>query len=43
MAYMREITRFEPDKIAIKAAIEGGVEVPGARIVKNDGLTISGK
>lgn len=41
MAYMREIpARFEPDKVMIEAAIEGGVDVPGARIVKRDRLTL---
>lgn len=39
--YMREIpAKYEPDKALIKKAIKDGFEVPGARIVKNDRLTI---
>ena len=40
MAYMREKRTFEPDKVAIEAAINGGIDVPGARIVKRDRLTL---
>jgi hypothetical protein len=29
-----------PDKKAIKAALDAGTDVPGARIVKKDRLTI---
>lgn len=40
--YLREIpARYEPDKTLIKQAIEDGYDVPGARVVKRDRLTIS--
>lgn len=39
--YLREIpAKHEPDKVLIKKAISDGFEVPGARIVKKDRLTI---
>lgn len=39
--YLREIPmRWEPDKTLIKKAIKDGYEVPGARVVKKDRLTI---
>lgn len=39
--YMREIpAKQEPDKTLIKKAIKDGFEVPGARIVSKDRLTI---
>jgi hypothetical protein len=39
--YMREIpAKHEPDKALIKRAIGDGFDVPGARIVKRDRLTI---
>ncbi|MGE5452213.1 MAG: siphovirus Gp157 family protein [Acidobacteriota bacterium] len=39
--YMREIpAKTEPDKTLIKKAIKDGFEVPGARLVKKDRLTI---
>lgn len=39
--YMREIpAKQEPDKALIKKAIHDGYDVPGARIVKKDRLTI---
>jgi Siphovirus Gp157 len=39
--YMREIpARFEPDKTLIRKAIDDGFEVPGARVVAHDRLTI---
>ena len=39
--YMREIpATTEPDKALIKRAIKDGFEVPGAKIVKRDRLTI---
>lgn len=39
--YMREIpAKQEPDKTLIKKAIKAGYEVPGARIVAKDRLTI---
>lgn len=41
--YLRQppIPTPQPDKAAIKKTIESGVDVPGARIVKNDRLVIS--
>lgn len=40
--YLREIpAKHEPDKTLIKQAIKDGFEVPGARLVKRDRLTIS--
>lgn len=39
--YLREIpAKHEPDKTLIKKAIKDGFEVPGAKIVKRDRLTI---
>ena len=39
--YMREIpAKFEPDKTLIRKAIDDGFEVPGARVVSRDRLTI---
>lgn len=39
--YLREIpAKHEPDKTLIKRAIKDGYEVPGARLVKRDRLTI---
>ena len=39
--YMREIpAKFEPDKTLIRKAIDDGFEVPGARLVVRDRLTI---
>lgn len=39
--YLREIpAKFEADKTLIKKAIKDGFEVPGARLVKRDRLTI---
>lgn len=39
--YLREIpAKYEPDKTLIKKAIKDGFEVPGARIVANDRLTL---
>jgi hypothetical protein len=39
--YMREIpAKLEPDKPLIKQAIKDGFEVPGARLVRKDRLTL---
>lgn len=39
--YLREIpAKYEPDKTLIKLAIKDGFEVPGAKLVKRDRLTI---
>jgi hypothetical protein len=39
--YLREIpAKFEPDKALIKKALKDGFDVPGARIVAKDRLTI---
>jgi hypothetical protein len=38
--YVREVVKTEPNKTAIKDAIKKGTEVPGARIIKRDRLTI---
>ena len=38
--YVRTKTTTEPDKTAIKKAIEGDIEVPGARVVTNNNLSI---
>jgi hypothetical protein len=39
--YLREVpAKYEPDKDLIKRAIDNGVEVPGARIVKKNRLII---
>ena len=39
--YMREVpAKFEPDKMLIKQSIKDGTEVPGARLVKKDRLTV---
>jgi hypothetical protein len=41
MGYMREIpAKSEPDKTLIKKAIKDGFEVPGAKLVKRDRLTV---
>lgn len=39
-AYIRVKTTREPDKLAIKAAIEGGAEVPGAALEERFSATI---
>lgn len=39
-AYIRVKTTSEPDKLAIKAAIEGGAEVPGAALEERYSATI---
>jgi hypothetical protein len=38
--YVRETVKREPDKAALKRAIASGAEVPGARIVARDRLTV---
>lgn len=39
--YLREIpAKYEPDKTLIRAAIDKGFDVPGARLVSKDRLTI---
>ena len=39
--YMREIpARYEPDKVLIRKSIDDGFDVPGARVVARDRLTI---
>jgi hypothetical protein len=38
--YIRTVTKTEPDKAAIKAAIKAGAEVAGAKLVKRDRLTV---
>jgi hypothetical protein len=38
--YMAEKTTVTPDKTLIKKAIKDGFEVPGARLIKKDRLTI---
>jgi hypothetical protein len=39
--YMREVpAKLEPDKVLIKAALKDNFDVPGARLVKKDRLTI---
>lgn len=39
--YLREIpAKYEPDKTLIKKAIKDGFDVPGAKLVKKDRLTI---
>lgn len=38
--YMREKIKYEPDKTAIKNAINSGKEVAGARVIKNKSLKI---
>lgn len=39
--YLREIpAKYEPDKTLIRKAIDAGYEVPGARLVSKDRLTI---
>jgi hypothetical protein len=41
MDYMREIpVKYEPDKALIKKALKDGFDVPGAKLVKKDRLTI---
>jgi hypothetical protein len=41
MDYMREIpAKYEPDKALIKRALKEGFDVPGAKLVKKDRLTI---
>jgi len=40
--YLREIpAKYEPDKKLIKQAIDDGFDVPGAKVVKRDRLTIT--
>lgn len=39
--YLREVpAKFEPDKALIKKAIKDGFEVPGAKLIKRDRLTV---
>ena len=39
--YLREIpAKYEPDKALIKKAIKDGFEVPGAKLIKRDRLTV---
>jgi hypothetical protein len=38
--FVRTVTKTEPDRVAIKAAIKAGTEVAGAKLVKRDRLTI---
>jgi hypothetical protein len=39
--YMREVpAKMEPDKVLIKAALKDNFDIPGARLVKKDRLTI---
>jgi hypothetical protein len=39
--YMREIpAKYEPDKTLIKKALKDGFDVPGAKLVKKDRLTL---
>lgn len=39
--YLREIpAKYEPDKVLIRKAIDDGFDVPGARVVSKDRLTI---
>lgn len=39
--YLREIpARFEPDKVLIRKAIEDGFDVPGAKLIARDRLTL---
>lgn len=39
--YMREVpAKYEPDKTLIKAALKDNFDVPGARLVKKDRLTL---
>lgn len=38
--FIKTVTESKPDKVAIKAAIKGGAEVPGAEIVENESLQI---
>jgi hypothetical protein len=39
--YLREIpAKYEPDKALIKKAIKDGFDVPGAKLVKRDRLTV---
>ena len=39
--YLREVpAKYEPDKTLIRRAIDDGYEVPGAKLVKRDRLTI---
>jgi hypothetical protein len=38
--FMRSKTTVTADKTAIKEALRNNIEVPGAKIVKNDRLTI---
>lgn len=39
--YMREIpVKYEPDKVLIKKALKDGFDVPGAKLVKKDRLTL---
>ncbi len=38
--YMREVVKYEADKTLIRKAIDDGFDVPGARVVARDRLTI---
>lgn len=38
--YLRETVKVEPDKTLIKKAIKDGFEVPGAKLVRKDRLSI---
>jgi hypothetical protein len=38
--YVRETVKVEPDKTLIKKSIKDGFEVPGAKLVRKDRLTI---
>lgn len=39
-AYMRTTTKVEPDKIAIKDALNSGVIIPGASLVEKENLSV---
>lgn len=39
-SYMKETVKYTPDKAAIRQAIEGGEEIPGARIVDEVGISV---
>lgn len=39
--YLKTIIRYAPDKLKIKSDIEGGAEVPGARLLKKNNIQIS--
>lgn len=38
--YLRETIKIEPDKVLIKRALKDNFDVPGARLVKKDRLTL---